>query len=93
MFQLKKLELFKRHKCSAIEADRSTEFKVLCSKEQVQKMKERKRQESENQKKKRAMEEERRKSKDKVSMLDYFLYINTRTYRMYSGLRQSIMLQ
>jgi len=54
----------------AIEADRSTEFKVLCSKEQVQKMKERKRQESENQKKKRAMEEERRKSKDKILTID-----------------------
>lgn len=51
----------------AIEADRSTEFKVLCSKEQVARTKERKRQESEQQKKRRAQEEEtRRKSKDKV---------------------------
>merc|ERR1711892_1611408 len=51
----------------AIEADRSTEFKVLCSKEQVARTKERKRQESEQQKKRRAQEEEtRRKSKDKT---------------------------
>ena len=51
----------------AIESDRSTEFKVLCSAEQVKKMKERNQIESEKLKRKREKaEEEKRKYKDKV---------------------------
>ena len=51
----------------AIESDRSTEFKVLCSAEQVKKMKERNQLESEKLKRKREKaEEEKRKYKDKV---------------------------
>ena len=65
----KRLELQRKHKSLAIESDRSTEFKVLCSKEEVAKMKEKKKLESENQKKKRAQEEERRKSKEKVAFI------------------------
>ena len=64
----KRLELQRKNLSLAIESDRSTEFKVLCSKEEVMKMKEKKKLESENQKKKRAQEEERRKSKEKVAI-------------------------
>jgi len=55
----------------AIESDRSTEFKVLCSAEQVKKMKERNQLESEKLKRKREKaEEEKRKYKDKVPIMD-----------------------
>ena len=69
-----KLSELRNARYSAIESDRSTEFKVLCSKDQVAKMKEKKQRESEEQKQKRAKEEERRRSKDKVIYLFYLFF-------------------
>ena len=67
----------------AIESDRSTEFKVLCSAEQVKKMKERNQIESEKLKRKREKaEEEKRKYKDKVPTNQRLaLIVPTRTDR------------